>query len=195
MDGSNLICISFNPKNSSSGRFESTVDVTKIGDLNQVKALIANGADVNTADLAGNPPLICAAKFGHIECVRTLLERGAFINSQCIKKCSPLMWAADNGHTEIVKVLIDNGAALNAKDFYGWTALMKAVYRWWDRTCLKWKIDPTSMLRIMGVLPYCLLQKSRHKPRYFYDLYSGSGDWIMSGTLNLLCGHLTITIP
>ena len=39
------------------------------------------------------------------------------------------MWAADNGHREIVKVLIDNGATLNAKDFYGWTALMKAVYR------------------------------------------------------------------
>ena len=39
------------------------------------------------------------------------------------------MWAADNGHTEIVNVLIDNGATLNAKDFYGWTALMKAVHR------------------------------------------------------------------
>jgi ankyrin repeat protein len=38
------------------------------------------------------------------------------------------MWAADNGHTEVVKVLIKNGAAPNTQDFYGWTALMKAVY-------------------------------------------------------------------
>ncbi len=109
---------------------QQLMEAAKKGDNKQLEELIDSGSDVNSTDIAGITPLICAAKFGHIQCVRTLLEKGAFINSKCaIKKCSPLMWAADNGHTEIVKVLINNGATLNAKDFYGWTALMKAVYR------------------------------------------------------------------
>ena len=109
---------------------EELLEAAKIGNVGSVNALIAKGASVNSADRAGNTPLICAARFGHIECVKILLEKGAFINSQCaVKRCSPLMWASENGHTEIVKVLIDNGATLNAKDFYGWTALMKATYR------------------------------------------------------------------
>ena len=107
---------------------QQLMEAAKNGDNKQLMGLIDSGADVNSGDLAGNTPLICAAKYGHIECVRILLKKGASINSQCaIKRCNPLMWAADNGHTEIVKVLIDNGATLNAKDIYGWTALMKAV--------------------------------------------------------------------
>ncbi len=62
---------------------QQLMEVAKIGDLNQVKALIAKGTDVNSKDISGNTPLICAAKFGHSECVKILLDNGAFINSQC----------------------------------------------------------------------------------------------------------------
>jgi hypothetical protein len=51
------------------------LEAAKESNLNNLEALISDGADVNSADVASNTPLIIATKFGHIECVKFLLEK------------------------------------------------------------------------------------------------------------------------
>ena len=62
----------------------------KSGNVNSLEALISKGADVNSADIGSNTPLIMAAKFGHIECAKILLSNGADINSQSFEKFIPI---------------------------------------------------------------------------------------------------------
>ena len=45
--------------------------------MDEIKALIAAGADVNARGDLGNTPLHCAVVQGHIETVKLLLENGA----------------------------------------------------------------------------------------------------------------------
>jgi len=63
-------CLSF------SGGKSSLVQAAKNGDLEKVKELIANGADVNM-DNGGGSPLMVAAFNSHLEVVEYLLENGA----------------------------------------------------------------------------------------------------------------------
>jgi len=70
------------------------VEAALAGDLEEVKRLIAEGADVNATS-----PEIPEVKF------------------------TPIMAAANRGHAQVAQVLLENGAEVNATDFQGWTAL------------------------------------------------------------------------
>ena len=54
------------------------------GNLNAVKKLVANGANINAADNDGWTQLYCAARNGHLNVVKYLVSQGANINARDI---------------------------------------------------------------------------------------------------------------
>lgn len=100
------------------------------GDLARVKALVADGADVNQvldqADL--RTPLMEAARFKRADVVVFLLENGADVNLRSEQGYTALHWAILQGNRAVVKLLVDKGRAkLNVPDARGDTALHLAV--------------------------------------------------------------------
>jgi ankyrin repeat protein len=84
---------------------------TRKGDLAQVKALLDQGASVNSKSSYGQTPLFFACDRGYLEIVKLLLDRGADVNVEdTFYHASPLSWAAQKNRTEIVKLLLDHGA-------------------------------------------------------------------------------------
>lgn len=92
------------------------------GDLEMVKRLLEQGADINQANSAGDTPLYVASEMGHVEVVRILIENGADINQAESNGQTPLMIAVESGHFEVVEALLEYGANLNAKTDEGDTA-------------------------------------------------------------------------
>jgi ankyrin repeat protein len=79
------------------------------GQLQIVKWLVENGADVNAeGGIAGGGALHVAASDGHLEIVEYLMDCGALL-SVSKSRINPLFGAIYNGHTSIAKFLIDRG--------------------------------------------------------------------------------------
>jgi ankyrin repeat protein len=105
-------------------------DASAIGDLDRVKHLIANGADVNAKDSTRLTALDYAAFMNHRSVVEALIAAGADVNSkQGTYGLTPLHMAAKLGHRELAELLIANGADIEARAEGGvtplhWAALM-----------------------------------------------------------------------
>jgi len=97
----------------------------EVGNLDEVRQLLRNGADVNAKDQAnGWTALMVAAKNEHFDVCKFLIEKGAHINAKDQYFATPLGIAKDY---EICKLLIDNGANVNATDDLGTTILIAAT--------------------------------------------------------------------
>ena len=97
--------------------------------VNLVKLLLDNGAEVDTQDKDHWTPLIYASAYGYNDIVKILIENGADIDSKKVYDAyigSPLITAATNGNEETIKILLKAGANINIKNKFGWTALMRA---------------------------------------------------------------------
>ncbi len=80
-------------------------------DLDEVKRLVAKGADVNQRDASGSTALLHAALGGNVDIVKFLIDKGAEINiKEGSMGLSPLSAAAANGHRSVVVLLIEAGA-------------------------------------------------------------------------------------
>ena len=97
-----------------------------------VRVLIQAGADVNSANKDGLPPLmkVVLTHGDNVECVNTLVQAGADVNANDVDGFTPLMFAARNGHENCVNTLLEAGAAVNKINRGGRTALMSAVTKY-----------------------------------------------------------------
>jgi ankyrin repeat protein len=102
------------------------VDACMRGDLNNVEALLAKGADINAKGRFGDIPLVAASQAGRREIVEMLLAKGAEVNAPSQRGRTALMAASGMGKRDIVKILLAKGAEVNARDQSGGTALMSA---------------------------------------------------------------------
>jgi ankyrin repeat protein len=85
-------------------------------DVETVKRLIRQGADVNARNARGWPVLVSAASAGHVEITGLLLQAGASVNEkEPSNGGTALFWAAFKGHPDVVKLLLDNKADPNIK--------------------------------------------------------------------------------
>ena len=83
------------------------VQAAKRGDVDEMRALRAQGADVN---YSGGAPLKRAASHDRTAAVRWLLANGADVNPRFGHDVSPLHWAAENANSEIMGLLLAAGA-------------------------------------------------------------------------------------
>lgn len=89
------------------------------GDLERVRSLLNQGADINAKDEHGQTALMNAAHAGQLELVRLLIERGANLNVTAKYNLSALMLALIAGHTEVCWLLIVAGADVSLRSTYG----------------------------------------------------------------------------
>jgi ankyrin repeat protein len=97
------------------------------GDLELVRLLLENGADVNAIDTWGLTPLSYAISYQKIEIVRLLIEQGANVNVRGENDTTPLMKASATGNIEVIELMLNKGADNKAKDKNKVTALMYAA--------------------------------------------------------------------
>ena len=100
---------------------KSLFEAVRKGDIDHVKKLIAEGADVNALDGLLNTPLCNTVGTGQMELVQLLVEAGADVNAG---SWSPLYTAVDEDNVAIAEYLIAHGADMNGDDY--WTVLMEA---------------------------------------------------------------------
>ena len=126
---------------------------TSLGDIQMMKLLICNGADIEATNMDGNTPLHLAASEGFIKGVDLLLSSfsaelqcdGTFLyndvldayikpmkrfaNSKDNCENTPLHLAALNGNTGVIDLLMCNGADINAVNINKNTPLDIAVLK------------------------------------------------------------------
>ena len=102
-------------------------------DETEVRALLAEGADVDALDAEGRTPLLIMAgrqrweTAQHLKITSLLLEYGAEVNATDQHGHTPLMLAAKWGRIGTVKILKQHGAEINAVCDYGHTPLILAA--------------------------------------------------------------------
>ena len=103
--------------------------------LDKIRPLIDQGADVNAKNTYGDTSLIIAARYGSNKTVKILLEKGADVSIRSANGWTPLIHAVQRLHNnnnpelsiEIINDLLARGANLEAKTKDGETALFLSV--------------------------------------------------------------------
>jgi ankyrin repeat protein len=103
------------------------VDAAERGDSAAVRALLKQGADINTARADGLTALHAAVYAERAEVVDALLRAGAKAAAGNRYGVTPLYLAAVNGNPDMIRRLLDAGADPNSVDAGGETALMTAA--------------------------------------------------------------------
>ncbi len=102
----------------------------ELGELNRVKNLLNNGADINikVGMQQRNTALLLALMYGNFNIARYLIEQGADINISNNEDVTPLHIAMMAGNFDMVKLLIDKGANLHQYDFlYHYTPIAAGI--------------------------------------------------------------------
>jgi cytohesin len=90
------------------------LDATSAGNVEQVRQLIAKGADVNAIRVInGSTPLHLAASNGHKDVAKLLIAKGADVNAKGGDRSlsfTPLHKAADKSHKDVAELLKKHGA-------------------------------------------------------------------------------------
>ncbi len=99
-------------------------DAAERGDLEAVRALLRQGADVNTAQSDGMTALHWAASNNDVAVARTLLYAGATVRARTrLGAYTPLHLASRGGHAEVVRLILEAGADPDAYTTTGVTAM------------------------------------------------------------------------
>ncbi|MHC4206587.1 MAG: ankyrin repeat domain-containing protein, partial [Planctomycetota bacterium] len=97
------------------------------GDIERVKLLISEGADVNARSRVGMTSLHWAAKFGQKAVAELLLAKGASVDARDVSGYTPLHYALGRGQQEVMDLLISKGAYIDATSKDGNTLLFEAM--------------------------------------------------------------------
>jgi uncharacterized protein len=107
---------------------DAVVDAAMSGNRDAVRALLKDGADVNTAQADGMTALHWAAQKGDVELAKVLLYASANLRATTrIGGYTPLLIASRNGDAAMIDTLLSGGADPNSATTNGTSALMLAA--------------------------------------------------------------------
>uniref|UniRef100_A0A674I7A2 Ankyrin repeat and kinase domain containing 1 n=1 Tax=Terrapene triunguis TaxID=2587831 RepID=A0A674I7A2_9SAUR len=93
------------------------------GNVEKVKFLLSQEANLDSQLVCGYTPLIVAVQKRLPEICSVLIEHGADVNMADKDGWSPLHFAAQNGDDRIVRLLLDHQAQADSQEHEGWTPL------------------------------------------------------------------------
>ena len=103
-------------------------DAAQRGDLETVRTLLRDGADVNAAQGDGMTALHWAAEQGRVDLIEVLVYAGAHVEATTrLGEYRPLHLAGREGHPDAVKALLAAGAQADARSSTGVTPLHYAA--------------------------------------------------------------------
>ncbi len=103
---------------------ERLLEAARDGHVDEVEALLHDGAKVDARTDTFETPIIIATSTGQVQIVQILLRAGADVNTkEGANGETALMYAALRGNIPLVRVLLDAKARVNLKDDVGRTAL------------------------------------------------------------------------
>ena len=104
-------------------------EAVRLDNMDMLRALLANGAEVNATGKGGSTVLHLAAYNNHSQSVQLLLKAGATINATDSEGSTPLHSAAKSYSeaSDSIRMLLETGAHVNAIDSRGRTALHNAA--------------------------------------------------------------------
>jgi hypothetical protein len=104
------------------------ISASSSGNVEKIKNLLAEGANVNESDSNGWTPLMYAVWKNNINAAKYLIESGADINAMDKHKDkNALLIASNYSMIEMIKMLIEKGANMESTDYYGDTPLVYAA--------------------------------------------------------------------
>jgi hypothetical protein len=110
---------------------QQLLEAAEEGDLEQVKAALAHGADIEARDEDGDTAICLAVAEGHMDVVDMLLEVGADVNVRGSERFTLLHWAAYGGNALAVDKLVKLGLRVDARaegdDLWQTTPLCRAA--------------------------------------------------------------------
>jgi len=89
-------------------------DAAMSGDLNLVRKLIEEKADINESQVDGATALHWAAHANDLELARVLIDAGADVSAANRVGATPMLEAVVNGNAAIIEMLLQHGANANA---------------------------------------------------------------------------------
>lgn len=93
-------------------------------DLEQVRVLLAQGAEIDVQDTSGRTPLFIAVQRNNLPMAELLLKAGASPNVRDITMLTPWLCAGANGFHEILKLMLGYGPDIGAVNRFGGTVLL-----------------------------------------------------------------------
>jgi TPR repeat protein len=105
------------------------------GDIAEVKAVLAAGADVNARGVAGIQPLHYATMLEQKPVVDLLLSLGADVNGRTDDGLSPLCVAVRAHRIDMAELLLSRGADVDSRTKSGYTALLYAASEGRGKRC------------------------------------------------------------
>lgn len=113
--------------------------------MQAIKSLLAQGANVNVIDLSSLTAIYYALEIQNNEIIKLLIQNGANLNIQDSQGGTPLHYYISHVYQaspEIIKLMVEYGADINIQNKGGKTPLMLAAY---------WGNVPTVRLLINGI--------------------------------------------
>lgn len=106
---------------------ERYLDSASSGDLNGVKAALAEGADKNAVDRDEATAITLAARAGHFDVVRALIAEGVDIDAQDQTCSNAFLFGCITGQVELVQIMVEAGADLKRLTRMGGNRLTPAA--------------------------------------------------------------------
>ena len=99
------------------------------GDVDAIRAAIADGADPDARGDGGRTALLVAARAGHLAAFQAVLDAGADVDLQDDDRANPFLWAGAEGRLDILRLANEAGADPAITNRYGGVALIPASER------------------------------------------------------------------
>jgi len=99
------------------------------GDIEAVRRLLAEGADVDARDASGRTAVTAAAMREHVDVVAALVDAGADVDLQDTERNNPLLLAGENGNVALLREVLRADPDLGATNRFGGVALIPASDR------------------------------------------------------------------